>query len=446
MSLGLGKLGWVALAGRSLWTLTAPDNYKCKTYCKQNLDIQTSSSQPSLSNIGNNGSYSNGCPTPLPIIETADVHNPNSATGLSEVHGHATKNCPVEQLNITETTDVYDANSPLLSTGELRILLPLFRSFGKRQAFSGQVVTVKSFEDNAIVVETLLETNADGVPLGIGKVLVIDGGGSLRRSMVGSVLTKMAHKMGWTGIVVNGCIRDIDEINSIDIGIRSLGSVPVRSTKKGGGERHVPVQFAGVLIRNGDWLCADSTGILVADRELSVLGPTHQPVHRVTPEGASVYTHLMADYTSPVEPHRLFEAHCLDDHNFMPKFLPESFRSIEYVCGGAPAVGSVKRVNFAKGRPFKCTTYRVDELDVDKLNIKYTIIEGDILEDKWDSIVYEINIRPSTTGSHFTMIGYYHAKKKAVTTEYDVKVHREGLKNNHKAIQEFLLLYPTLYT
>ncbi|KAL2902179.1 putative 4-hydroxy-4-methyl-2-oxoglutarate aldolase 3, partial [Bienertia sinuspersici] len=322
----------------------------------------------------------------------------------------------------TETTDVCDANSTLLLTGELRVLNhQIFKSYGGCPAFSGHVVTVKSFEDNAAVAQAVF-ANKNHDP----NVLVVDAGGSLRRSMVGSILAQIAHNMGWVGILVNGCIRDIDQINAIDIGVRALGTVPVRSSKKGGGEKHVT---------DGDWVCADSNGILVSNCELSVLGPTYRPIpiHENATEilcGFS-YTHTIADYTSPVEVWRLFEAHYLDDHNFLPKFLPHLFDSVEFVVGDSTAVGSIKLLKLSK--------------DVNNHYIKYTTIEGGLLEDKWDHIVYEIKIEPSITGSHFKMIGHYHAKRGVKPTEEDVQFGRDALKDMHKAVQETLLLYPHLY-
>ncbi|XP_010693876.2 uncharacterized protein LOC104906773 [Beta vulgaris subsp. vulgaris] len=356
-------------------------------------------------------------------------------------------NTPTIQSFITptETTDVCDANSPLLATGDIRVLNQIFQPYGRRRAFNGHVVTVKSFEDNAVVVETILDKKLQHKH---PKVLIIDAGGSLRRSMVGSVLAQMAYNMGWAGIVVNGCIRDVDEMNSIDIGVRALGAVPVRSFKKGGGEKYVTVHFAGALIKDGDWLCADSSGILVSNCELSILGPLYRPIQNETTingGGFYHYTHIMADYTSPVEMHRLFKAHFIDDHNFLPKFLPESFKSVEFVLGESTGVGCIKLMNFPQDHRFKYMKNRVDELDHENLYIKYSIIEGDILEDKWDHIVYEIKLEPYNTGTHFKMIGHYQAKKDVIPTEEDVKHGREELKHMHKVVQEVLLLYPHLY-
>ncbi|XP_061370097.1 putative 4-hydroxy-4-methyl-2-oxoglutarate aldolase 3 isoform X2 [Gastrolobium bilobum] len=135
--------------------------------------------------------------------------------------------------------------------------------YGQSRAFSGPIVTLKVFEDNVLVRE-LLETKGEG------RVLVIDGGGSMRCALVGGNLVQLAQSMGWAGIVVNGCIRDVDEINGCDIGVRALASHPLKSNKKGNGEKHVPVYVAGTFIREGEWLYADNDGVLVSKFELSI--------------------------------------------------------------------------------------------------------------------------------------------------------------------------------
>ncbi|KAG6643195.1 putative 4-hydroxy-4-methyl-2-oxoglutarate aldolase 3 [Carya illinoinensis] len=161
------------------------------------------------------------------------------------------------------TAEVCDTNVSYLANGDLRVLQPIFQSYGQRRTFSGPVVTLKVFEDNVLVRE-LLETKGEG------RVLVVDGGGSMRCALVGGNIGQLAQNMGWAGVVVNGCIRDVDEINGCDIGVRALGPNPVKSNKKGIGEMYVPVHIAGTLIRDGEWLYADSDGILVSKSELSI--------------------------------------------------------------------------------------------------------------------------------------------------------------------------------
>ncbi|WP_440995287.1 ribonuclease E activity regulator RraA [Arhodomonas sp. SL1] len=156
----------------------------------------------------------------------------------------------------TPTTDLCDAHEE-----RLRILTPIFMDYGGRRSFSGPVVTVKAFEDNSLVRETLAEN-------GDGRVLVVDGGGSLRCALVGDNLAALARDNGWSGVVVYGCIRDSGEIRELDIGVKALNVHPRRSEKRGEGERDVPVTFAGVTIAPGDWLYADEDGVVVADEAL----------------------------------------------------------------------------------------------------------------------------------------------------------------------------------
>lgn len=161
------------------------------------------------------------------------------------------------------TAEACDSNAALLTSGNLRVLQPIFQLYGHCTVFSGPVVTLKVFEDNVLVRE-LLESRGEG------RVLVIDGGGSMRCALVGGNLGQLAQNMGWAGIVVNGCIRDVDEINGCDIGVRALAPHPLKSNKKGIGEKHVPIYIAGTLIHDGEWLYADSDGILISKCELSV--------------------------------------------------------------------------------------------------------------------------------------------------------------------------------
>ena len=160
------------------------------------------------------------------------------------------------------TTDLCDDNPQLLEDGRLTVLPPVFRHFGQRVKFSGKVITLKVFEDNALV-RAMLETP------GNGSVLVIDGGGSVRRALVGGQLALLAQDNDWAGIVVDGCVRDSDEINACDIGVRALAAHPQKSAKKGVGERNVRVQISGVPVSPGDWVYADADGVLIAQQKLA---------------------------------------------------------------------------------------------------------------------------------------------------------------------------------
>jgi regulator of ribonuclease activity A len=154
------------------------------------------------------------------------------------------------------TADLSDTH-PLAQVAE-----SLFHDFGCVKMFDGPVVTVKVFEDNAIV-RTLLEEPGDG------RVLVIDGGGSMRCALVGGNLAQLGVANGWHGLVVNGCIRDSAEIREMPIGVKALGTHP-RKSEKGlhTGHRNRPVLFAGVTFRNNQWLYADSDGMVISEVSL----------------------------------------------------------------------------------------------------------------------------------------------------------------------------------
>lgn len=153
------------------------------------------------------------------------------------------------------TPDLCDAHP------ELHILTPGFLSFGRRERFCGEIVTVKCFEDNSIV-------KAQVATPGEGRVLVVDAGGSMRCAMLGDQLAQSAADNGWAGIVLYGCVRDVEIIAQIDIGVRALGVHPRKSIKKGVGELNVPVYFAEAHIKPGHHLYADMNGIVVSEAPL----------------------------------------------------------------------------------------------------------------------------------------------------------------------------------
>jgi regulator of ribonuclease activity A len=153
------------------------------------------------------------------------------------------------------TCDLCDAPKGALGT-TFFILPPVFRDYGGVPAFSGIVATVKCFEDNSLVKAALDEP-------GNGRVLVVDGGASLRRALVGGNVAAAAAKNGWTGVVVDGAVRDVAELAATAVGIRALALIPIPTEKRQQGERDVAVQVQGVWIRPGDRLWADADGIVV---------------------------------------------------------------------------------------------------------------------------------------------------------------------------------------
>jgi regulator of ribonuclease activity A len=159
-------------------------------------------------------------------------------------------------MNMFTTADLWDENEALLSCVD-----PIFNHFGNKKVFSGKISTIKLFEDNSLV-RTQLELD------GNGKVLVIDGGGSLRCALVGDQLALLAIQNNWEGILVNGCLRDSQIINSMNIGIKALNTCPVKSIKRNQGELNVPVQFGGITFISDEYIYADADGILVSKQNL----------------------------------------------------------------------------------------------------------------------------------------------------------------------------------
>lgn len=145
--------------------------------------------------------------------------------------------------------------------GRIRVPALAWRDYGGRIAFSGEVSTVKALEDNSKVRDAVAEP-------GRGRVLVVDGGGSLQRAMVGDMLAAQALANGWSGLVVHGAVRDSAALAGLDLGIKALGTCPRRTGKLGQGLRDVPVVLAGIPLAPGDWLYADEDGVVVADAPL----------------------------------------------------------------------------------------------------------------------------------------------------------------------------------
>lgn len=138
---------------------------------------------------------------------------------------------------------------------------PVLRDFGGARSFHGAIATVQCFEDNSLVRKTL---ESDGR----GRVLVVDGGGSMRRALLGDQLAELAIRNHWSGVVINGCIRDSAVIGTLPLGVKALGTHPLKSEKKDRGKVNLPVYFAEIEFTPGAWLYADEDGVVVAAEEL----------------------------------------------------------------------------------------------------------------------------------------------------------------------------------
>lgn len=164
--------------------------------------------------------------------------------------------------------DLCDAHKADAS-GDFRVLAPVFRDFGAVRKFAGPVVTVKCFEDNTLVKAAVDAPGWRETPEGrVAQVLVVDGGGSLRKALLGGNLAAAAARNGWAGVVIDGCVRDTAELAQQAVGIRALAAIPMPTEKRNQGQAGVAVQIQGVWVRPGDWLYADEDGMVVAPRAL----------------------------------------------------------------------------------------------------------------------------------------------------------------------------------
>ncbi len=159
------------------------------------------------------------------------------------------------KYDTSELCDIYQE--------DVNVVEPLFSNFGGRASFGGQIITVKCFEDNGLLYD-LLEQN------GRGRVLVVDGGGSVRRALVDAELARLAVQNEWEGLVIYGAVRQVDDLEELDIGIQAMAAIPVGAAGEGIGESDVRVNFGGVTFFSGDHLYADNTGIILSEDPLDI--------------------------------------------------------------------------------------------------------------------------------------------------------------------------------
>ncbi|MBL4829837.1 MAG: ribonuclease E activity regulator RraA [Aliivibrio sp.] len=159
------------------------------------------------------------------------------------------------EYNTSELCDIY--------LDQVDVVEPMFTSFGGRSSFAGIVSSIKCFEDNGII-NTILEQNGEG------RVLLIDGGGSLRRALIDANIATLAADNDWEGLIVYGSVREVDELDQIDIGIQALASIPVGATQSEVGEVDVAVNFGGVTFIPEDYIYADTTGIILSQEALEL--------------------------------------------------------------------------------------------------------------------------------------------------------------------------------
>ncbi|MBV1870307.1 MAG: ribonuclease E activity regulator RraA [Gammaproteobacteria bacterium] len=156
------------------------------------------------------------------------------------------------------TPDLCDENPELVS-----VVAPMFTNYGGHKAFYGEIVTIKCFEDNSIVKEQASEP-------GKGRVMVVDGGGSLRCALLGDLIAEKAVENGWAGLVIYGCIRDVDAIAELKLGVQAVNCTPIKSVRKGRGDLNIDITFGGVTFKPGYFIYADNNGVIISPEALKL--------------------------------------------------------------------------------------------------------------------------------------------------------------------------------
>ena len=154
------------------------------------------------------------------------------------------------------TPDLCDDHPELV-----RVCEPMLVNFGGKSAFGGKIVTIKCHEDNSLVKEQASKP-------GEGQVMVVDGGGSLRRALLGDMIAEKAVENGWAGLVIYGSVRDVDALAELELGVQALAPIPVKTEKRGIGDLNVPVTFGGVTFNPGEYVYADNNGVIVSAEPL----------------------------------------------------------------------------------------------------------------------------------------------------------------------------------
>ncbi|HEM7146522.1 ribonuclease E activity regulator RraA [Providencia stuartii] len=158
------------------------------------------------------------------------------------------------KYDTSELCDIYQES--------VNVVEPLFSNFGGRTSFGGQIITVKCFEDNGLLYDLLEED-------GHGRILLVDGGGSVRKALIDAELARLAVDNHWEGIVVYGAVRQVDALMELDLGIQAIAAIPAGCPDEGIGESDIRVNFGGVTFFSGDYLYADNTGIILSEEPLS---------------------------------------------------------------------------------------------------------------------------------------------------------------------------------
>jgi len=159
-------------------------------------------------------------------------------------------------MNDFKTTDLYDTYLE-----ELQVAAPIFRDFGGKTKFCGQIVTLKAVDDNSFLKQSFEQD-------GTGKVLVVDAGASMRCAMMGDMMADLGASNGWQGVIIHGCIRDSADVAKVNIGVKALATIPRKTTKRNQGILNIPVHFADVSFNPGEYVYADEDGIVITQTKL----------------------------------------------------------------------------------------------------------------------------------------------------------------------------------
>ncbi|PSU49862.1 ribonuclease E activity regulator RraA [Photobacterium frigidiphilum] len=159
------------------------------------------------------------------------------------------------EYNTSELCDIY--------LDQVDVIEPMFNSYGGRSSFGGQITTVKCFEDNALLRTVLQQP-------GVGRVLLVDGGGSLRRALIDADIALMATENEWEGLIVYGSVRNVDDLDELEIGIQAIASIPVGADQQGVGDVDIAVNFGGVTFLPEDHIYADNTGVILSPEPLDI--------------------------------------------------------------------------------------------------------------------------------------------------------------------------------
>jgi regulator of ribonuclease activity A len=159
------------------------------------------------------------------------------------------------EYNTSELCDIY--------LDQVDVIEPMFNSYGGRSSFGGQITTVKCFEDNGLLRTVLNQP-------GIGRVLLVDGGGSLRRALIDADIAQLAMENEWEGLIVYGSVRNVDDLDELEIGIQAIASIPVGADQQGVGDIDIAVNFGGVTFLPEDHIYADNTGVILSPEPLDI--------------------------------------------------------------------------------------------------------------------------------------------------------------------------------